>query len=59
MFTLVLFWFMYIYLVLFISVIYHKQAFTNCVHGYDRARNVHANGITRTRKFVHVIDSSV
>ena len=59
MFALVFFYFMYIYLVLFISGIYHKQAFTNGVHGYDRARNVHANDITRTRKFVHVIDSSV
>ena len=28
----------------------HQQAFTNCVHGYDRAPNVHANGVTRTRK---------
>ena len=35
------------------------QAFTNCVQGYDRARNVHAIGITRARKFVHVIDSSL
>ena len=24
--------------------------------GYDRARNVHANGITRARIFVHCID---
>lgn len=41
------------------------QAFTNCVHGYDhvhgydRVHNVHASGVTRTRKFVHSIDSSV
>ena len=35
------------------------QAFTNCVHGNDRARNVHAKGITLTEKFVQVIDSSV
>ena len=34
-----------------------QQAFTNCVHGYDRARNVHANNVTHTQKFVHVIDS--
>ena len=27
-----------------------KQAFTNCVHGYDHARNVHTNGVTRTQK---------
>ena len=35
------------------------QAFTNCVHGYDRQRNVHANGVTRARKFVHGFDSSI
>ena len=23
-----------------------NQAFANCVHGYERARNVHANGVT-------------
>ena len=28
------------------------------LHGYDRARNVHANGVTRTRKFVDSIDFS-
>ena len=33
-----------------------EQAFTNCVHGYDRADNVHTNGITCARKFVHGID---
>ena len=32
-----------------------KQAFTNCVHDYNRA----TNGVTHTRKFVHAIDSSV
>ena len=32
------------------------QAFTNFVHGYDRARKVHANDITRARKFVHGMD---
>ena len=31
------------------------QAFLNCVHGYDGARNVHEKGVTRTRKFVHVL----
>ena len=36
-----------------------QQVFTNCVHGYDRARNVHTNGVTRTLKFVHGTDSSV
>ena len=25
------------------------QAFTNCVHGYDGARNVYTNGVTRAR----------
>ena len=35
------------------------MAFANCMHGYDRSRNVHANGVTRTRKFVHGIDYSV
>ena len=35
------------------------QAFTNCVLVYDRVRSVHANGITRTQKFMHVIDFSV
>ena len=32
-----------------------QQAFTNCVHGYNHARNVHANSITRARKFVQVL----
>ena len=35
------------------------QAFTNCVHGYHRTRNVHANGVSRRWKFVRAIDSSV
>ena len=35
------------------------QTFTNCVHGYDCARKVHANDVARTQKFVHVIGSSV
>ena len=35
------------------------QAFANCVHGYDHERNVHASDVTRTRKSVHGIDSSV
>ena len=34
-----------------------SQAFTNCVHGYDHAHNVPANGITRTQTFEHGIDS--
>ena len=29
------------------------------MYGYNHARNVHANSVTRTRKFVHGIDSSV
>ena len=32
------------------------QAFTNCLHGYDRACNLHASGITHTRTFVHGIE---
>ena len=32
------------------------QVFTNFVHGYDHAHNVHSNGVTRARKFVHIID---
>ena len=36
-----------------------KPQVTNCVHGYNRAHNVHINGVMRTRKFVHDIDSSV
>ena len=35
----------------------HFQAFTNCVHGYDRARNVRTNGIMHTQRFKHSIDS--
>ena len=35
------------------------QAFANCVHGYDHERNVYASDVTRTRKSVHGIDSSV
>ena len=35
------------------------HVFINCVHGYDGARNLQANDIVRTRKFVHVIDLSV
>ena len=41
------------------SPMYYFQAFTNCVHGYDRARNVYANGVTRAPKFVQGIDSCV
>ena len=36
------------------SASYH--AFTNCMHSYDRARNVHASGVTRKQKFEHGID---
>ena len=32
------------------------QAFTNCMHRYDRACKVHANGVTCAQKFVHSID---
>ena len=35
------------------------QTFTNCVHGYDCARNVHTDSVTRTQKFVHGINSTV
>ena len=32
----------------------------NCMHGHNCARNVHANGVLRNRKFVHsIINSSV
>ena len=37
----------------------NNQVFTNCMHGFDRARNVHASDVMRTQKFVHGIDSSV
>ena len=33
-----------------------SQTFTNCMDGYDRARNVHANSVTRARKFVDGFD---
>ena len=33
-----------------------KQIFTNCMHGYDRAHNVHANGVIHAQKFVQGID---
>ena len=43
-----------------IWVLLHKiQAFKNSMHGYDRGRYVHANSVTRTPKFVNVVDSSV
>ena len=32
------------------------QALRNCMYGYDHACNVHINGITHARKFVHGID---
>ena len=35
------------------------QAFTNCVHGYSHAPNVHVNGVMRVRNFVHGIDFSM
>ena len=37
----------------------NKQTFTNCVHGYDRACNVHANDVRRTRKFMHAFYCSL
>ena len=36
-----------------------KQAFANYVQGYDSAPNVHANGVTHARTFVHDIEFSV
>ena len=36
-----------------------KQAFANYMHGYDHERNVHASDVTRTRKSVSGIDSSM
>ena len=35
------------------------QVFTNCVHGYDYERNVHASYVTCTRKSMHGINSSM
>ena len=36
---------------------YHLiQAFTNYMHGYNRARNVNVNSITLAQKSVHGID---
>ena len=36
------------------------QVFANCVHSYNRVRNVHANGVYACVKFfVRGIDSSV
>ena len=35
------------------------QAFTNCMHSYDCAHNVHASSILHTLKIVYSIDSSV
>ena len=32
------------------------KAFTNCVHNYDHAHNVHTNGVTLAQKSVHSID---
>ena len=37
----------------------YKQAFINCMHGYDRVRNVHAIGVTYTQKFVYGVGSSL
>ena len=34
----------------------NKQAFTNCMHGYDHAHNMHANGVTCALKFAHSIN---
>ena len=39
-------------LVNFFSLNMSFQVFTNCVHGYDRAPNVHASSVARARKFV-------
>lgn len=35
------------------------QTSTNCMHGCNGVRNVHANGVTIARKFVHVVDTFV
>ena len=37
----------------------HHQAFTNCMHSYDRICNMHANSIMHTQKVVDDIKSSV
>ena len=33
-----------------------KQAFTNCMHNYDCASNMHANDVTYAQTFVQGID---
>ena len=39
----------------FMKSIFSFQAFTNCMHSYNHARNVHANDATHAWKFVHDI----
>ena len=39
--------------------IYLQSSLQNCMHGYDRVRNVHVNSVTHARKSVHGIDSTV
>ena len=51
--------YLYAYWFILIYILLALQAFTNCVHGYDSAHNVHAKGVTRSRKCVHGIDYSV
>ena len=41
------------------NVLFFKHNEAPGLHGRNRARNVHANRVTRTRKFVRAIDSSV
>ena len=41
------------------NVLFFKHNEAPGLHGRNRARNVHANRVTRTRKFVRTIDSSV
>ena len=68
MFILYIYIYIYIYMYTYsedsLFVILHStqcnnQVFTNCMHGFDIARNVHASDVVRTQQFVHGIDSSV
>ena len=36
-----------------------SKAFTNCVHDYDRAHNMHTKDASHTKKFVHGVCSSL
>ena len=44
-------------LCLYKSIIW-SQAFTNCMHSYNHACNVHASSISCAQKFVQIIESA-